>query len=1030
MGESVSNSLNIQMRNSISSSFSRHPLRPLAGSLLLALFPMMVLTIAAQAESVVDVPGTGPSAVTKTGSAARGVTPVVSFVSGDAVAGYFPLASPTGMADVFVAADDWPVAQIAARDLVADVERVTGRTPVLKKGTEGLSENAVLVGTLGKSPVIDRLVKEGRIDVQDVRGQWESFVIATLVDPMPGVRRGLIIAGSDRRGTAYGVYELSKLIGVSPWYWWADVAPARREALYVSPERLRAGPPSVKYRGIFINDEMWGLRPWAMKTLAPEEGHGLGPKTYSKIFELLLRLKANHVWPAMHNGEGGTIPFNCYEQNRVVADEYAIVMGSSHIEPMLRNNISGAEWDREYPGEPWDYVVNKDHIYKYWEDRIKANGRYENVYTVGKRGRDDEEGKDVTVPVLERIIADQRTILGKWVDEDVAKVPQVLIAYTEVLELYNRGLKVPDDVILCWPDDNYGYIRQLPDAREQKRSGGSGVYYHFQWLNGASDAYTWLCTTPPGLVWEEMKKAYDYNARKFWVVNVGDIKPAEIDLEYFMQMAWDITRWNNSNTREFLIQWATRDFGEPFAAPIADIMEKHYQLGYARRPEHMVMQGSGESIKWDWFSLVNYNDEAQQRVDAYDGLIRQVDELYGRLPLELKDAFFQMVLYNVKCAALHNKKVIYAQKSGAYGSEKRASAADYARKARAAADEIDEIIRHYNTGLLTVGGKWNHMASLPGPWGGQWHQWDMPPLSEYAGEGPACMNLSLEGGRITNLPDFSVNSSDKRFIDVFNSGTGNIPWNASVSDKWIKLSEMSGQFKQETRVWVTIDRDLVPQGDAQHGVITISGTGRSYDLTVTVLNPATPSGNALKGFVESQGYIAMEAEHYSRKADKGGAGWDLVDGLGRNGASVTVLPPTVSSRTNVSDIIQNSPLLEYDTYLFSTGAVSITINCVPTQSINAEHGRRLAVAFDGDTPQLVSPQRGSVSVIDNMMALHSKHQICAAGQHTLKIWMADPGVVLDKIVIDTGGVKASYMGPPESDGNPDIGYRSAARRPK
>ena len=250
-------------------------------------------------------------------------------------------------------------------DLVADVERVTGRKPEVKQAANGLTEHVVLVGTLGKSPVIEGVVKAGRFDVRDVQGQWESFVIATVDNPLPGVRRGLVIAGSDRRGTAYGVYELSKRIGVSPWYWWADVTPVRRAALHVSPERLRVGPPTVKYRGIFINDEMWGIRPWAMNTLAPEEGHGLGPKTYAKIFELLLRLRANHLWPAMHDGDGGTIPFNCYEKNKVVADDYAIVMGSSHIEPMLRNNIRGAEWDREYPGEPWDYVTNKEHIYKY-----------------------------------------------------------------------------------------------------------------------------------------------------------------------------------------------------------------------------------------------------------------------------------------------------------------------------------------------------------------------------------------------------------------------------------------------------------------------------------------------------------------------------------------------------------------------------------------------------------------------------------------------------------------------------------------
>jgi len=948
-------------------------------------------------------------AVVPAGGAMEGMV-ADAYSSGD-----FRLVASNSAADIFVDAGDSKTVLLVAGLFAEDVDRVTGQKPAVKTDIAAVSRSCVIAGTIGSNSVIKELVEKKKIDVSGIENQWESCLIQVVEKPMPGVNAALVIAGSDRRGTAYGLFELSQQMGVSPWYYFADVAPRKRNTITIKAGRYVQKPPSVKYRGIFINDEMWGLRPWAMNTLAPDEGHGLGPKTYSRIFELMLRLKANHVWPAMHDGDGGTMPFNCYEKNKVVADEYAIVMGSSHIEPMLRNNIAGAEWDREYPGEPWDYVMNKDHIYKYWEDRVKANGRYENVYTIGKRGRDDEAGKDVTVPVLERIIADQRTILANWVDKDVTRVPQVLIAYTEVLGLYNKGLKVPDDVIFCWPDDNYGYIRQLPDTSEQKRSGGSGVYYHFQWLNGASTAYTWLSTTPLGLVWEEMKKAYDYNARKLWVVNVGDIKPAEIDLEYFMQMAWDIDRWNNSNTREFLIQWATRDFGERFAAPIADIMEKHYELGFARRPEHMVMSsGKLQTIKYDWFSLVNYNDEAQQRVDAYDGLIRQVDELYGKLPVELKDSFFQMVLYNVKCAALHNKKVIYAQKSGAYGAGKRASAADYARKARAAAGEINRIIKQYNTGLLTVGSKWNHMASLPGPWGGQWHQWDMPPLSEYAGEGPAYMNLSLEGGGISNLPGFSVYSSDKCFIDIFNSGTGRISWTASISGKWIKLSEMSGQFDHGTRVWVTIDPDLAPKGEAQHGVITISGAGRSNDVTVTVFNPAKPVMNEVKGFVESHGCVSMEAEHYCRKTDRGGTGWDVVEGLGRNGKSITVLPSTVPSRTNAPDITGNSPVVEYDMHLFSTGSVAVTVNCVPTQSINAEHGRRLAVAFDGDTPQIVSPQHGDHSVINNMMILRSQHQVAVPGPHILKIWMVDPGVVLDKIVINTGGLKDSYMGPPES----------------
>ena len=255
-------------------------------------------------------------------------------------AGYFPLVQAKAVADIFVAEDDWKVARIAANDLALDVERVTGRLPLIKHSASGLSVQAVFVGTIGRNRLIDDLMKAGRLDVTDIQGQWESCVIATVADPLPGVAQGLVIAGSDRRGTAYGVYELSRRIGVSPWYWWADVTPAHRAALHVSPERVEVGPPAVKYCGIFINDEMWGIRPWAAETFAPDEGLGLGPKTYAKIFELLLRLRANHIWPAM---QVRTTPFNCYPQNKLVADDYAIVMGSSHIEPMLRNNIAGGE---------------------------------------------------------------------------------------------------------------------------------------------------------------------------------------------------------------------------------------------------------------------------------------------------------------------------------------------------------------------------------------------------------------------------------------------------------------------------------------------------------------------------------------------------------------------------------------------------------------------------------------------------------------------------------------------------------------
>ncbi|HVT86822.1 MAG TPA: glycosyl hydrolase 115 family protein [Chitinophagaceae bacterium] len=922
----------------------------------------------------------------------------------------FALFQKNKAADILIDTTDDKTVLLVTGLFADDVKQVTGFRPMAENFIKSGTKICVIAGTIETNRLIKTLIANHKIDVSDVKGKWESCLIQVVDHPFKGVDRALVIAGSDRRGTAYGLFEISKQIGVSPWYYFADVPVRKHKELTINPGRFVIGSPSIKYRGIFINDELWGIRPWSEKTFAPEDSTGLGPSTYRKIFELLLRLKANYLWPAMHQN---TRPFNSYPNNKLVADSFAIVMGSSHIEPMLRNNMAGAEWDSVYPGEPFNYVTNRDHIYKYWEERIKENGKYENIYTLGKRGQDDEPGKEITVPILEQVISDQRGILKKWVNNDVSKVPQILIPYTEVLNLYNEGLKVPDDVTICWPDDNFGYIRQLPDKEEQKRSGGSGIYYHFQWLNGATTAYPWLYTTSLGLTWSEMKKAYDYNARKLWIVNVGDIKPYEIGIEFFMQMAWNISDFEKCNPHQFLIDWAKRDFGTKYAKQIATIMEKHFTLAYVRRPEHMMMFSRGVK-SWNWFSIQNYNDEAQRRVSAYDSLMKEAKELYDSLPLDEKDAFYEMVLYNVFCAALQNKKIIYAQKSREYGIEKRSSAAEYGRMAQESDSEIHEVIQHYNQGLVTVGNKWNYMASLPGPWGAQWHQWDMPPLSNFSGEGPPQLNIAAEGGNTKQLRGFSVYTRDKRFIDLYNSGTGKIQWESSVSDNWIQLSDDSGAFNHEKRIWVSINWNKAPKGRKVNGYIVIGGAGSSYKVDLSVFNPVSPAISQLPGYVESNGYVSIEAEHYTRRKNKSNAGWATISGLGRNGACVTVLPATIPPDTTIASIINKSPLLEYYIYFFTKDSIAAKFYCIPTKPLNKDYRSRIAVAIDDQPIQIISNQSGNSSVIENLMTMNSKHFIKSEGQHILKIWMVDPGIVIDKIVINTGGVKDSYLGPPES----------------
>lgn len=948
------------------------------------------------------------------GAVANPPSPTAFHISDQPTAGCFPLVAARKAAAVFVSPDDWKVAQIAANDLAEDVGRVTGCKPELSQSAEGLGENAVLVGTLGKCPVIDRLVKEGRLEVRDVRDLWESFVIATVADPLPGVRRGLVIAGSDRRGTAYGVYELSKRIGVSPWYWWADVTPPHRDSLYVAAERLRVGPPAVKYRGIFINDEMWGIRPWAAENHAPDEGLGLGPKTYARIFELLLRLRANYIWPAMHVK---TIPFNCYPQNRVIADNYAIVMGSSHIEPMLRNNIAGAEWDREGGGE-WDYQKNPAPIREYWARRLTENGRYENVYTLGMRGKDDEpmnfEGtKEEKIALMERIFADQRELIAKHVHPDPDKVPQVFIPYTEVLGLYDSGMKVPGSVTICWPDDNFGYIRRLPTAAERARSGGSGIYYHIQWLNGATSAYTWLNTTPPSLIWEEMSKAWQYGAKNLWVLNVGDIKPGEIGTEFFLEMACDPERYRHDNVREFLVRWAARDLDPRFAEEIAALMEEYYRLGFTRRPEHLVQARRNDPLKYSWFSHTEANDEAMQRVERYEAIASRAQAIYDQLPAARKDAFFELVLYPVQCASLINRKVIFADKSTRYGNEGRASAGEYAAEARAAAERIIALAKHYNTGLVTAGAKWNHMISpAPGPWGAQFHQFDMPPLGDCAGEGPPRLGVALEGGDPGTLADLSVYTRGKRFVDIYNTGKGEIRWSAKPSQPWIRVSPASGIFTTEQRLWVSVDWDRAPTGTNLTATLTLTSDAGDRTVTVPAFKPASPARDEITGFVESHGYISMEAEHFTQSRGRGGAAWQVIRGLGRSGDSVTVLPPTVASRTEAKDILASSPSMDYDMHLFQAGEARLTIDCLPTKPVAPGQGIGVAFGIDGGAPVILSGKGGDT--LSNLMRLTAPVKILAPGRHRLTIWMVDPGVVLDKLVLDFRPPGESYLGPPES----------------
>ena len=550
----------------------------------------------------------------------------------------------------------------------------------------------IIVGTVGKSP----LLKAVSADVSALTGKKQAFLLQVLPDGK------LLVAGSDSHGTAYGIMELSRLIGVSPWEWWADVTPEKKTSFVLSAEYQTLQSPSVEYRGIFINDEDWGLMPWSSQTYEPSDikGH-IGPKTNARIFELLLRLRANTYWPAMHEC---TLPFFLTEGNRKVAEEYGIFIGSSHCEPMVCS--AAGEWRRRGQGD-YDYVNNSASVYKFWEDRVKEVAQQGNIYTLGMRGVHDGQMQGAKTvaeqkAVLERVLKDQRGLLQKYGNKDVTAIPQAFIPYKEVLDIYNAGLQVPDDVTLIWCDDNYGYIRHFPTAEERARKGGNGIYYHVSYWGRPHD-YLWLGTFSPYLLHQQMKLAYDRGIQKMWVLNVGDIKPAEYQIELFLDMAWNIDEVNEIGVTVHLKSWLEREFGSNCAEELLPAMEAHYQLSYIRKPEFMGNTREEErDPKYKVIKDLPWSEQTiSERLRSYTVLSDVVERMESNIPAGRQDAYFQLVKYPVQAAAQMNRKILTAQLA-------RHSKVDW-KQSDAAFDSIASLTQQYNS---LQNGKWNRMMDF------------------------------------------------------------------------------------------------------------------------------------------------------------------------------------------------------------------------------------------------------------------------------------------------------------------------------
>jgi Glycosyl hydrolase family 115/Gylcosyl hydrolase family 115 C-terminal domain/S-layer like family, C-terminal region len=824
-----------------------------------------------------------------------------------------PASFSIGNTVIYVDTNEIALVKKAASLLQQDIETVTGKKISLVN-TVPSSGNIIIIGSLENSSLIKQLVLKRKINISQLENKWEAYQIQTIKNPAKGISNALVITGSDRRGIAFGVFEVSKQIGVSPWYWWADVPVKKSTALFVKQSITITDAPKVKYRGIFINDEAPALSNWSKSTFG-----GFNHLFYEKVFELMLRLKSNYIWPAMW----GNAFYDDDSLNIKSADEYGIVIGTSHHEPLMRAHD---EWRRYGNKKLWNYDSTETGLKEFWRAGMQR-ATNEKIVSVGMRGDGDAPmSRETATALLEKIVKDQREIIAAVTGKPASETPQLWALYKEVQDYYDKGMRVPDDVTLLLCDDNWGNIRKLPKITDAPRKGGYGIYYHFDYVGGPRN-YKWLNTNPIPRVWEQMHLAYEYNVKDIWIVNVGDIKPMEFPISFFLDYAWNPEKIGVDDLQKYTQQWSAAQFGKEYAKEIADIIAKYTKYNGRRKPE--LLDANTYNIQ---------NLEAANVTKDYNDLLARAEKINNSLAPELRDAFFQLVLHPVKaCANLQNLYNAVAWNK-LLAKEKLELANSYADKAK----------QYYlNDSLITLeyhrlnNGKWNHMMS-------QTHigytYWQQPAFNK--------------------MPVVTYVSKD-----------------SAVKEKGSIAMDMASA------------KNLIPAG---------------------------AKGNI---FYEFDKAVSIEADHFTKANNSKTIFWKVLPDLGRTGSAVTTFPVTAAAQKPSA----TSPYLEYDFYTYSKDEFKINAYFSPTLNFhNSPTGLQYAISIDDEIPQIISinsEDKNSISGIwnkwvgENIIIKTSQHKILAAGKHTVKYWMVNSGVVLQKLVLDFGGVKPSYLGPPETIAN-------------
>ncbi len=779
----------------------------------------------------------------------------------------------------------------AVKNLQSDFQKVTGNQPTLLNQISGMNLPLIIIGTVGTKSVVDDLIRQKKIDGKSLAGKNEKYIIQNVSNPFPGVSEAVVIAGSDKRGTIYGIYEMSQQIGVSPWYYWADLPVEKKENLYFKKGIYTDGEPAVEYRGIFLNDEEPSLGGWARATFG-----GINSKFYEKVFELILRMKGNYIWPAMW----GKAFYDDDALSGPLANEMGIVMGTSHHEPMAQ---AQTDWHRYIKKNNlpnvWDYSKNEKVLKEFWKSGLERSKNWEKLVTVGMRGDGDEAmGEGTNISLLEKVVNDQRKIIADVTGKRADKTPQLWALYKEVQDYYDKGMRVPDDVILLFCDDNWGNVRKLPDLSKPLHKGGYGMYYHFDYVGGPRNS-KWININPIQRVWEQMNLAYEHQVNKVWIVNVGDLKPMEFPISFFLEMAWNPKQFNSKNLLQYTEKWSAEQFGEKHAKEIAGMINLYAK--YNRRV-------TPETLNWNTYSLENYN-EFETVLNDYRALALKALRLKEQIPAEYQDAYYQLVLYPIDaCSNLY--EMYYAV------AKNRELASKYDLKANEYADKVKEYFERnayldnqYNN--VIAGGKWQHMMD---------------------------------------------------------------------------------QMKIGYKTWADGKQNVMPE------VTYIYDDNASKDRV----------------FQEKNGYVSIEAENFARKNESDRIHWEVIPDFGKTKSGVTTFPQNAYPKSD-EDIY-----LEYDVNFESKGDFEVQLLLAPTLNYNHNKGLRYEISFDGKTPQIVNFNGHYKGELGRWQSEHiikskTKHHLSEPGKHTLRFRVLEPGIVLEKILINTGGLKPSYLGAPESE---------------